>query len=132
MQVTSSNPQVRSSHPRVRTLKARVRGETKSTSWENSRTSWGLTARVRRLKARVEARNHELDGKYTSQKRKFSVRNIEFHELQKVLIFFHCLANVEASHNGFEKTFPQHGFKTSVYVATMLPSYFSSKDIYNH
>ena len=112
LRVTSSNLWVTSSKPRVRRLEARV---------ARLKARVGrLKAQVRRLKAQVKAIKPRAT-KQTYELKDFWVQNIEFQELQKVLLSLLSKCWTYASHEGFEKSFPQHHFEKT-YLTTILPS----------
>ena len=68
-----------------------------------------------------------LDSKHTSKKRKFQVKNIEFHEPQKVLISLLSEYWTEVSHEGFKRFFPQHGFEKSLCDHSIFYIWISTK-----
>ena len=126
LRVTSSNLWVTSSKPRVRRLEARVArlkarvGRLKARVGRLKARVERLKAQVRRLKAQVKAIKPRAT-KQTYELKDFWVQNIEFQELQKVLLSLLSKCWTYASHEGFEKSFPQHHFEKT-YLTTILPS----------
>ena len=94
-------------NPRVKTLKTQV-GRLKAQVVR-------LKAGVRRIKVSVEAIKLRVEiVNIRVSKRKILVQNIEFHELQKVLFLLLSECWTWASLEGFEKSFPHHGFEKCV------------------
>ena len=101
LRVTSSNLWVTSSKPRVRRLEAQVARLKARVGRLKARVE-RLKAQVRRLKAQVEAIKPRAT-KQTYELKDFWVQNIEFQELQKVLLSLLSECWTYASHEGFEK-----------------------------
>ena len=108
-------------------------GKLKSASWNSKVRVQIHKLRVRIHELRVQIHKlwvpiHELQVQIHElrvQLHVLRVQNIELQELQKVLFSLLSECWTSASHEGFEKSFPQHDLeKTSLTI--ILPSYCSS------